>query len=751
MTFQHFSLLKSMPTSNTWKSRFYLCFLISLSACGGGTNPAPSSVTPVSLNISASSPEIEAGAKSVSISAEVLGTTGTANWTLEGNLGSLSTNAGNVVEYFPPPTGTVETSSNIKITASISSVSKSITVLLRPSASGVYSYTGAISGKGLINAFGTEARFSSPTDIVVDADDAIYLWDAGNERIRRVTKAGEVTTFSIINPAQQAGRLWYKLRHLSGRFSYVNKSEDLQLTEPEAQLIYPDGRKVLLTDIDLPSVTDYRDFDGNIYRRSSPSSAKSFSVIEKNGLVIAGAEAATLAKDGSGKDARFVSISNLLVFPNRMIYVLDREQASGKYQLRQITQDGNVSTLSTAKFESPARIIPNSGALPTILDRNGIHKLLANGDWNFTSVDNAKLIPGKNTETDSPDATADKDGNIYLSDPNQNRIVRVSPQGRVSVFAGVLESQSSTGPVDGQIDVARFFNPYFITKDRAGNLYVLEEAPNLIDTFGLSWKQNVLTLRKISTSGAVSTLSAPGIWWGQVDTKKTAETFRFPTSLVVDNDANIWIFDRPVPEYTTGFPPPRDENFIFKISPDGKVSKLNTKITDCPPSSREWMLCAITFDGIDNLLIADGAGVQKLLPDGTTTKLPGMESFGPVSALSFDKQGNLFFAGEQNTTPGVYKRSTAALVSKLHSVTTRLSPSMLVDDLGNIYDAEACTLVKITATGSKSVIAGADRQCGVRLGKFPNARLHNVRGLAWLENNSLYATSLNSILKVVIQ
>lgn len=163
------------------------------------------------------------------------------------------------------------------------------------------------------------------------------------------------------------------------------------------------------------------------------------------------------------------------------------------------------------------------------------------------------------------------------------------------------------------------------------------------------------------------------------------------------------------------------------------------------------MLCAITFDGKDNLLIADGAGVQKLLPDGTTTKLSGMESFGPVSALSFDKQANLFFAGEQNTTPGVYKRSTAALVSKLHSVTTRLSPSMLVDDLGDIYDAEACTLVKITATGSKSVIAGADRQCGVRLGKFPNARLHNVRGLAWLGNNTLYATSLNSILKVVIQ
>ncbi|WMW79653.1 hypothetical protein RF679_13460 [Undibacterium cyanobacteriorum] len=731
-------------------SRYILSMSLcaSLFACGGGDSSAPLTPPP-EIKLATANTVIEAGATNLPITATATGSTSAINWSIEGNLGSLSTTTGNVVEYVPPPTGTVDLETSVKITASSGSLNKTITLTLRPSASGVYAFAGGFSARGYIDASGNDARFSLPTDIVADAEDNLYVWDLGNRRIRRMTKDGAVTTFTLADLTTQSGGLWYKLRNLSGRFVYVNKTPELQLTEPQAQLIYPDGHRELRANYDQPAITAYHDIDGNIYSFSSFLFDKRFGVIQKNGVVLAGNEAASVAKDGLGKDARFVSISQLLVSPNRTIYVLDKELVSGKYQLRRVTQEGGVTTLSTSRFEAPARMIPNTGAVPSILDRTGIHKLQENGDWLSTTVTDAGLIPSKNVETDTYDATADKDGNIYLTDPNQHRIVRVTAQGKASVFAGMLNSVSTTGALDGRLDAARMLSPYAMTKDRLGNLYVMEETPNLIDAFGQSWKQNALSLRKIAVDGSVSTLSALGIWFGKADTKKTAETFRFPTNIAVDNNLNMWIFDRPVPDPTTGNPPARDDNFLFKISADGNLTKLTTKITDCSPYSRVWMMCGVVFDGKDSMFVADGGGVFKLSAEGVKTSVSGMETFGAVSALAFDKQGNMYFAGEQSVDPGIYKRSVAGTVTKLHRFNFKYSSSMLVDEQGNVYDYDVCSLVKINANGTKTVLVGSESQCGLKSGNLVVGRLHNVKALAWLGQNSIFAASSNSVLKVV--
>jgi len=56
-----------------------------------------------------------------------------------------------------------------------------------------------LAGNGTIgseNGTGSEARFSSPQGIAVDAEGNVYVADQNNHKIRKITKEGVVTTFA---------------------------------------------------------------------------------------------------------------------------------------------------------------------------------------------------------------------------------------------------------------------------------------------------------------------------------------------------------------------------------------------------------------------------------------------------------------------------------------------------------------------------------------------------------------------------
>jgi DNA-binding beta-propeller fold protein YncE len=100
--------------------------------------------------------------------------------------------------------------------------------------------------------------------------------------------------------------------------------------------------------------------------------------------------------------------------------------------------------------------------------------------------------PGAEARFNSPKGLAvDRNGMIYVADSGNQTIRRISPDGRVSTFAG---KPGKRGTVDGQGAAARLDLPSSIAIDSSGTLYVVNGEDNRI--------------RKISPEGVVGTMNA---------------------------------------------------------------------------------------------------------------------------------------------------------------------------------------------------------------------------------------------------
>jgi sugar lactone lactonase YvrE len=118
----------------------------------------------------------------------------------------------------------------------------------------------------------------------------------------------------------------------------------------------------------------------------------------------------------------------------------------------------------------------------------------------------------------------DKTGNILVADQNNHVIRKITPAGTVSTFAG----DGTAGMVNGAAGTAQFNAPWGITIDTAGNIYVGDAGNNLI--------------RKISTTGIVSTYAGTGDA-GFADGAALSAMFDYPSNIASDKEGNIYVGD----------------------------------------------------------------------------------------------------------------------------------------------------------------------------------------------------------------
>ena len=148
-----------------------------------------------------------------------------------------------------------------------------------------------------------------------------------------------------------------------------------------------------------------------------------------------------------------------------------------------------------------------------------------------------------NAMIDGPFGVAvDDAGNVYVAEVGHPKIRKITPTGLISTFAGT----GVPGTQDGPGNTAQFYNPFSIVLDKSGNAYVADYC----------------NIRKITTSGVVSTLagnSNPGY----ADGSGNAASFNHLYGMTIDPQGNLFVADN-------------YNKVIRKITPTGNVSTVVT-------------------------------------------------------------------------------------------------------------------------------------------------------------------------------
>ena len=181
------------------------------------------------------------------------------------------------------------------------------------------------------------------------------------------------------------------------------------------------------------------------------------------------------------------------------------------------------------------------------------------------------------------------DGFVYISDTFNHQIRRVSPDGVITAFAGADPQSISYdyGGDGGPAKEAAIFLPAGITFDRSGNLYIADE-------------YNHRVRRVSSTTGFITTVAGNGEAGFSGDGQKaTSAALNHPTDVAVDAAGNLYIAD----QYN---------NRVRKVAPDGVITTvagngIHGYGGDGGPPLQAALdyPSGVTFDLSGNLLIVD--------------------------------------------------------------------------------------------------------------------------------------------------
>jgi sugar lactone lactonase YvrE len=333
---------------------------------------------------------------------------------------------------------------------------------LQPNSAGVsssYGLTTTLAGSGsadFADGSGTAAKFNGPFGVAVDASGNVYVADISNQRIRKVTAAGVVTTL-----AGTGNR-----GHADG-------------TGATATFDFPSGVAV--------------DVSGNIYV-ADRDNHKIRKITTTGGVTTLAGNGTAGFADGTGTTAYFNSPGSIAMDASGNIYVADRFNN----RIRKISSTGEVTTLAgsatsgaddatgaAASFREPYGVAVDASGNIYVADmmNHKIRKIipLPNGTGVVSTLAGSGL-PGFVNATgtaamfDRPGEVAiDAFGNVYVTELLSHRVRKITAAGVVTTLAG-----GSRGFADATGTAAMFDHPTGLAVDASGNVYVADRDNNKI-------------------------------------------------------------------------------------------------------------------------------------------------------------------------------------------------------------------------------------------------------------------------------
>jgi len=478
---------------------------------------------------------------------------------------------------------------------------------------------GSANNGGNTDGTGSAARFQGPTGMAIGPDGDLYVADTTNDRIRRVTTAGVVTTY--------AG---------SSR-GYADAAPPLaaQFSGPAAVAVAANG-DVFVADRDNSRIR-------RIVRNGGGAGAVQT-------LAGSGRNTSTdpASPDGTGTSAVISSPGSLALRGN----VLTVNDGAGL--LRQIDLTTAVVTTLTGSHASAgyadgppsAAQLRGDGAVTTaatgdflISDSQAIRWVSANG--NVSTVANAYAAGTNNSDNGSSDGTGllaqlplgrsvqnlavDSSGRVIIADGATNILRRIDAAGKISLLAGL--AFSNLGMIDGVGSSAQFFQLRgAITQDSAGNLYVGDYA----------------AVRKVAPDGTTTLLAGgrvdsldPTPKFGAVDGNATTARFNTIGGLAVGPDGAVYVSD--FGNYA-----------VRRIDTAGNVTTYagamgQSGSADGPVASARFGFPAgLAFGPDGSLYVGDNGQLRRISADGTTVSTRNVGA--PVGLQVFGSDGTMYFA-----------------------------------------------------------------------------------------------------------
>ena len=318
---------------------------------------------------------------------------------------------------------------------------------------GTYSGVTTLAGSpsetsGYVNANDTSALFNFPQQMVKDASGNLYVADAINNAIRKITPAGVVSTF--------AG----SLTGLSGL---------TDATGTAALFNYPDG-----ITIDGSGNLFVSDYNNEAIREITPAGVVSTFYVSSGTFGPGG-----LCFDNSG---------NLIVTAQDASQVLSINSSAVATLVAGSTPGYVNGTGAAAQFNTPTdvRVDASGNIYVSDFENNAIRKITSGGVvTTFAGSDVSGNTPGfangKGTAAvfNNPTGlTIGPGGVIYVADMYNNDIRQIMPDGTVTIFAGSATQLSGDG--NGTGTAAGFDQPVYIYADNTGTAYVAELGGNRI-------------------------------------------------------------------------------------------------------------------------------------------------------------------------------------------------------------------------------------------------------------------------------
>jgi len=302
----------------------------------------------------------------------------------------------------------------------------------------------------------TLARISNPYGVALDSSGNLYIADSHNNRIRKVSTSGMITT-------------------VAGNGTWGYNGDNIAATA--AELANPTGVAL--------------DSSGNLYIADLENAR--IRRVSTSGIITTVAGKATPGFSGDGGSATSAELlmpCGIALDSSGNLFIAD----NNNYRIRKVDASGTITTVAgdgTAAFNGDG-IIATSAEIsnPTgvALDSSGNLYIADQGNNRIRKVSTSGIITtvagggtgglgdggaATSAELSAPSCVVvDSSGNLYIADTNDGCIVRVNTSGIITIVAG----DGTFGYNGDNIapTAAKLALPYGVALDSSGSLYIAD-------------------------------------------------------------------------------------------------------------------------------------------------------------------------------------------------------------------------------------------------------------------------------------